>query len=189
MAFTISEVSICNQALAEIGENAIANLSENTKQAKYCNAIFNNFRRELLYMTPWRFALEEVECARSVDTPILDYLYKYKIPSDSIRLWKVDSDNDYKVRQGNILTDNESCKIIYVKDQSDVSTWSPDFVAAFVSGLVYKIIWPISQSNTAQEKAYKVFLKVLQSAKTQNSQLDILDRISNFSGDLISSRY
>ena len=43
-----SQLGICNRALIILGAETINSLSENTKNAKLCNEIFDDVRDELL---------------------------------------------------------------------------------------------------------------------------------------------
>ncbi len=188
MAFVISEVSMCNQALVELGANTINNLTEQTAEAIACNNIFDNLRRELLADHTWNFAIKQVELAQSTSTPLFDYIYKYALPTDLVKLNKVSDNVRFKVQQNFILTDAVTCKIEYVYDNADVSTWSASFVGAFIAALHWKLAYNLTASGAEQERANAIFRAALQKAKTLDSQGDVTDQYGSYDHFLIGSR-
>lgn len=189
MAYTVSEVSICNQAMVELGANTFSSRTEQNSEAIACNNVFDNLRRELISSHPWNFAMKQVELAESASTPVLQFDHQFAVPSDRLRLWKVLDDGNYRDMENLILTDKTTCKIVYIFDNTDVTTWPPYFISLFVAALVAKLAYPITESGAQSERAHAVFEKKFQTAKTINATEDIQNTYGQFDSLLLNSRY
>jgi hypothetical protein len=105
---SVSEVSICNRALASIGtRSSIASLTENSAEARQCNLIYANTRDEVLNMAFWNFArktalLALLKSAPGTPTnsgssanqwsplfPSPPWLYEYAYPSDALQIRQI----------------------------------------------------------------------------------------------------
>lgn len=131
----ITAISVCNTALAQLGGNLINSFTEGTTEATLCNTFWEQTRLTLLTQHPWNFAIERVELARNVGSPIFGYQYSFTLPTNCLRVLEVDLDGDYKIEGRKILTDRTTCKIKYVKDVTDVSTWSKGFVHTMTAAM------------------------------------------------------
>lgn len=189
MAYTVSEVSICNQALIELGAHTFSSRTEQTTEAIACNNIFDNLRRELIGAHSWNFAMKQVELAESSSTPSHQFNHQYAIPSDMLRMWKVIGNGEYRIMEDKVLTDSTSCNAVYIFDNTDVTTWPSYFVSAFVAAIVARLAFPITQSSAHSERAYAAFEKKLQTAKTINATEDIQNTYGQFDSVLLNSRY
>lgn len=89
----MDDVTICNMALGEISaRSTIASLTENSKEAKYCNIYYAPARDAVLQAARWNFARKQIALTLyrdatktppdSVPPP---WLYEYVYPSDCIQ--------------------------------------------------------------------------------------------------------
>lgn len=104
----VSETSICNRALAQIGtRSTIASLTEASNEAKQCNLIFSETQDEILGMAFWNFATKTATLtllksapgtpptptttatAWSDDFPAPPWLYEYEYPSDCLQMRQI----------------------------------------------------------------------------------------------------
>jgi hypothetical protein len=51
-----SDVAICNTALNRLGANTITSFTENSKEARLCNAEYEGIRDQVLRSHPWNCA-------------------------------------------------------------------------------------------------------------------------------------
>jgi hypothetical protein len=107
----MDKITICNMALAYIGESPIESLSENSEQARRCAQFYEHDRRFLLRRYSWPWARRRVELAQLAYTPE-DYDYAYRYPSNCICLRKV-----YSVGQDGSLASDSVEYIIASDDQ------------------------------------------------------------------------
>jgi hypothetical protein len=55
----VSEVSICNRALALVGHEPITSFADQSKASEWCRSIFPGTRDDLLACRPWPFAMDK----------------------------------------------------------------------------------------------------------------------------------
>lgn len=77
-----SQISICNNALAEIAADPISSVDENSIQARECKRLFPQVITEFLTWAEWDYAQIRVELAALTNDRLGEWLYKYALPSD-----------------------------------------------------------------------------------------------------------
>ena len=141
-----SENGICNLALSELGSSITVENIRNPR--KPVEAIFstrydNSRRYSLKLITPM------------VTTIVTDgFTYAYRIPSDSVGVLGIgtiqDRLNNYTI-EGNILYTDEYSEtgitLRYMKDEKDVTKYSPEFIRIFSLILAKDVCMQILQSN------------------------------------------
>jgi len=84
----MNSVGICNLALSRLGAYSINSFTEVTKEAKFCNAIYEPVRDSLLRDFDWNFANRREELALLTET-YSGYDYAYAYPSDCLKAIKI----------------------------------------------------------------------------------------------------
>lgn len=184
-----SIVQICNSALVTLGAETINSLTEGSTEANVCNAKWNFIRKSQLRLHPWNFAIGRTELAASVTTPTFRYTYQYPLPSDNLRLLRVYMDGDYKVEQNNILTDETSCKIKYIKDITDVTKWDSLFTEVVIGKLALELAYTLPATRTMIDAMAQLYERALQNAKNVDGSEDYPDDFGQFESELITTRY
>lgn len=78
----LTEVSICNMALSELGELRISNLTDlSNKTARTCNIWYERTRDFVLSEHDWTCALVWQTLSKLTETPPDQYAYYYQLPS------------------------------------------------------------------------------------------------------------
>jgi len=92
------------------------------------------------------------------------------VPSDCLRVWRLDENRDYQVEQGYIVLSQDTLNCRYTRQETDVTTYSFPFVLALSGHLAAVMAEPI----TGQEKKAVHFSKLyeirLNRAKTLDAQ-------------------
>jgi hypothetical protein len=115
-----SVVDICNGALNQLGATTILSLTEDSKNARLCNARYTQVRDALFRSHPWNCLQKRVELAADTDTPAWGFSSQYTLPADCMRLLRIlDFDSNYKVEGRKILSNASSMKILYVSRVTD----------------------------------------------------------------------
>lgn len=184
----VSEISISNNALLELGANPINAFSESSKEAILLSAIFPTARRTLLRLHPWNFAMTQAKLAKVNSKPIFNYTNEYALPDDFLKLWQVYQNGDYKIAKNKILTNKADCQIEYVADVVDCNSWDSFFVDLFISYLKYKMCFSIIESTSAEVDLYNIYKQNLKIAKWLNGEENILNEYGQFDSPLISVR-
>lgn len=178
----ISWTSINNQALAKLGAKSISNIdTDDTNNAIKCRAIYENVRDELLRAYDWNCAIERAELAQLETTPEFGYSYEYTLPTAPycLRVLNMNNDYEYKVEGRKLLTDQNECKIRYIKRITNPTQLDPLFIKVMVAGLASQLAVPIANSNTLKDRMDNEFQLAFLEAKMANAiegQEDDLDQ-------------
>ncbi len=140
-----SVTELCNRALIRLGADTITDITEDSKEGRVCNIIYNQVRKELLRSHMWNFATKRVSLAAEVTSPEFEFFYQYVLPSDCLRVVKMfESSYDWKIEGTKLLTNDPEPLIIYIADITD----PVKFDALFSSLLVVKLAMELSYSIT-----------------------------------------
>jgi len=165
-----SEVSICNLALQKVGASRINSLTEDSNNAKECNACYETIRDRELRKYTWSFAKARALLAPDADAPSFEYTYAFTLPADMLRKILVNdtgylSDGeciDYIIEGDQILTsDTTTLYLWYIKQVTDPNMFDTLFIDLLACAIARQICEKLTQSNTktaAAEDAYQTAL-------------------------------
>jgi hypothetical protein len=145
-----SETDIANEALGRLGISPIMDLSDATKQAQFANRFYAQTRDEVLTSHPWSFAISRATLAQLTANPDFEWLYRYQLPTDCLRLLKLNGyevgeiRETYVVEGNTVLTDAEQAEIRYIARITDVTLFPPLFIEALAIKLASKLSAPLT---------------------------------------------
>ncbi len=166
-----SVVNICNMALSHIGSDArVSSISppDGSVEAGYCAAFYDMARTELIEPGNWRFALARAPLALLATNPSTAWAYAYALPSgcmspkriprpdlgvtvftqDTVRYSPNDDDSaDFTVEGDVVYTNASDAVLIYVRDVTDTSKFTPSFTSALSYLLASYLAGPIIKGN------------------------------------------
>jgi len=190
-----NRIDICNQALAEVGEQILTTLDEKTRPAQLCRELLGPAVREVLNRGLWKCARVQAELSRVVpasgEEP-LGWSYAYQLPEDYIRLaafndvdlaQRVLRPHLFEVRGDRLLSNVERARVVYVRDLSakgeEVRLMGPLLTRAVVLNLAAKLAWPLTASRPNQQalmEACEVALRHAKSAGAVEEHRPVLDQ-------------
>ncbi len=151
------DTEICNMALGRIGASRIDSLEDNTDtdaNAVLCRLHYSQTRDALIRSHWWRFArARKVLSANTTDEPLDEWDNSYDLPPDFLRMKNpyegvVSGETElrytYSLEGKQILSNEGSMKIRYVKRVTDPTEFDPLFVEVFILVLALKLIVPIA---------------------------------------------
>lgn len=165
----VSQISICNSALAKIGADPISSITEETKAARIANRIFTFLRDEVLRSHPWNFSIKRTTLNPDGDTPDSEYDYQYILPSDCLRVLDTPDDDslDWVVEGGKILTDQDTeLPIRYIYRNEDPSSWDSMFAEALAWRLAADMSYSITQSLALFQYCMDAYKRQLAEARS-----------------------
>lgn len=166
-----SKVEICNVALVNLGADTIVSLTEDTKQARECNVIYETVRKELLRGHPWNFAIARQELASEVAAPAFEYSYQFNLPSDCLRVLKVyDYISEFKIEGSKILSDDSTLKVVYIKSEEDPETFDSSFAYLLSLGIAAEIAYSITGSSSQAALMRQRYIQARREAKQWDGQ-------------------
>ncbi len=185
-----SETEICNRSLLKVGAKRITSLDDGSDNAIYCTEFFASTRDEILRMHPWNCALYRKELTALAAAPEFGYSYQYTLPTSPycLRVLRMEEiDAEYKIEGRKLLTDESTCKILYIKRIVNAAEFDPVLVEAIVTRLSMKLAYPITHKRTLLETLAREFELIMQEARSTDAQEGTPDELDT--SDWLDSRY
>ena len=191
-----SVVDICNGALNQLGASTILSLTEDSKNARLCNARYTQVRDSLFRSHPWNCLQKRVQLAADTTAPAWGFTSAYTLPADCLRLLRIlDYDSNHKVEGRKILTNNSSMKILYVARIEDPNEYDELLRETISSALAADIAYAVTSSNPVAQNMYSLYQTKLKDARfvdategqntsQEDGMADVVD-----ANDFLSSRF
>ena len=165
-----SVVDICNGALNQLGASTILTLTEDSKNARLCNARFTQVRDAVFRSHPWNCLQKRVQLAADSDAPAWGFTTQYTLPADCLRILTIlDYDADYKIEGRKILTDNSTMKILYISRIEDPNEYDELLRETLSAALAADIAYAVTSSNPTASNMYNLFQDKLKDARFVDS--------------------
>lgn len=174
-----SETDLCNDALAQIGENEITAIDDETVNANRCLRFLPGVRDEILRKHLWNFAMKRVTPALSATAPVSRFSYAYAIPADCLRVVRLGTDDDvmWKIEGRFLVTDAESITIVYIARIEDPNVWDSIAYQAISTRLASKLAGSIKRDVKLAAGLYELSKEIMSDALTVDGQEGIQDTI------------
>ena len=191
-----SVVDICNGALNQLGASTILTLTEDSKNARLCNARYTQVRDSLFRSHLWNCLTKRVELAKDTEVPSWGFSYQFTLPADCLRVVTIlNYDYDYKVEGRKILANHGTVKIQYVARIDDANQYDELLRETISAALAADIAYAVTSSNPTAANMYELFQSKLKEARfvdategyntnPDNGQSDVIGASS-----FINSRY
>lgn len=180
-----SKVAIANFAISgECGADEITALTDNTKQAKKANLLFDDTAREVMAEGEWTSATFRQTLAQDATAPTWGFNFRYTLPTDPEFLGLLEINETapgnviYRIESGFLLTDESSVNIKYKGYQTDTEAWDMHLQNAFVKKLAHKLCWSLTGNIVLRRELlqeYLVMLSIGQSTDGLNNSVDTLE--------------
>lgn len=170
-----SEVEICNRALQKLGAKRITALTEDSVNARACNAAYATLRDALLRAHPWVFAIDRAELAADSTAPDWGRANAFQLPSDFIRLLRpYPEDNsldlDWQIEGQKIYSDDsDPIYIRYIKRVTDPNLMDPLFREALSTKIAFEVCEEITQSNEKKSQLREDLKTAIAEARKANA--------------------
>ena len=161
-----SVVDICNGALNQLGASTILTLTEDSKNARLCNARYTQVRDSLFRSHPWNCLIKRAELARDTEVPSWGFSYQFTLPADCLRLLTIlNYDYDYKVEGRKVLANHGTVKIQYVSRIEDPNQYDELLRETISASLAADIAYAVTSSNPVASNMYSLFQDKLREAR------------------------
>jgi hypothetical protein len=183
-----SVVEICNTALNQLGATTILSLTEDSKNARLCNARYLNVRDALFRVHPWNCLQKRATLASDTATPDWGYSKQFTLPSDCLRLLTVlNYDYDYKVEGRKILTNANDMSILYVARITDPNEYDESLRELISAALAADIAYAVTSSNPVSQTMYQLYQEKLKDARFVDATEGQNTLLDNGSADIIDA--
>lgn len=163
---SITETSISNIALAELGAKRIVSFTDGSKNGSMLGDIFPIAVEYTLELHPWNFAIKRAKNQPEYGTkPQWGWDHAYIVPSDCIRVLAIGKDgveidapfqveSDAATENKIIVTNVDApIDIKYIRTISNPQVFSPAFVVALVKVIKWFIARPLTGRKEMKDEA------------------------------------
>ena len=178
-----SVVDLCNRALDLLGAANITALTENSKEARLCNGNFDDVRDAVLRSHPWNVAITRKNLAADSATPAFGFSFQFTLPTDPFCLrvlsfWNSNVNNEVaaydsnvmiKIEGRKILSNEDTCNIIYIGRVTDTEQYDSLLNKAISARLAAEIAYNITGSNSVASNMLTIYEARLKEAKGVDS--------------------
>jgi hypothetical protein len=178
-----SVVDLCNRALDLLGAANITALTENSKEARLCNGNFDDVRDAVLRSHPWNVAITRKNLAADSATPAFGFSFQFTLPTDPFCLrvlsfWNSNVNNEvaaydsnvmFKIEGRKILSNEDTCNIIYIGRVTDTEQYDSLLNKAISARLAAEIAYNITGSNSVASNMLTIYEARLKEAKGVDS--------------------
>lgn len=102
--------------------------------------------------------------------PLWGFEYAVELPSDCLRVWRIDGNPDYQVVGQFIHVDAENINVSFIRQETDPSKFSFQFVQACATHLAAILAEPITGQHPKAELFMKEYQMLLAKAKATDGQ-------------------
>jgi hypothetical protein len=190
-----SEVSICNRALARLGEGPITSIeAPTTDVGEQCSLIYADTLLELLVAHPWTFAVARqalVAIAEPPGPPVYGFTHAFALPTDPLCLRALDTSLDvtwgstppwpspptglWRVEAFGadtaLFADDAAVSLRYIASITDPVKFSPWFRRALVAELTAQLSYSITEKADLADGLEKKARGVLGWAKSVDASV------------------
>ena len=158
---TLTETSICNQALGRIGALRIkGNVeTEDSVHAIQCRLHYEQTRDSPIRSYTWRFASGRETLSQDDSTPDFEWDFQYPLPDDFMAMKSIFEGRFSRINFRNIalegdllLTNEDTMEIRYIKKVTDVSKFDSLFVKVLVLLLADVLLGPLAGGDPRIQK-------------------------------------
>ena len=172
-----SKVDLANEDLLLLGANTITSFTDNDSNAVLVNRFYASERDALLRSHRWNCALTTANLASLVDTPIIDWEYKFTLPTDpyclrvlDVRTVTGDIKLDFAVQGRELLTEESAIDITYIQRLEDTMLYDSLLNQALVFRMAWKLAFPVTRSSTVMQQMAQLYDAIVRDARAVDSQ-------------------
>ena len=172
-----SKVDLANEALLLLGANTITSFTDNDSNAVLVNRFYDSERDALLRSHWWNCAVTTANLASLADTPIIDWEFKFTLPTDpyclrvlDVRTVTGDIKLDFAIQGRELLTEESAIDITYIQRLEDTMLYDSLLYQALVFRMAWKLAFPVTRSNTVMQQMAQLYDAIVRDARAVDSQ-------------------
>jgi len=172
-----SKVDLSNEALLMLGANSITSFTDNDSNAVLVNRFFDGERDAVLRSHRWNCAITTANLASLATTPIIDWKYKFTLPTDpyclrvlDVRTVTGDIKLDHAIQGRELFTEESTVDITYIQRLEDTTLFDALLYQAIVFRMAWKLAFPITRDNKVMTQMGGMYESVVRDARAIDSQ-------------------
>lgn len=188
-----SKISMCNQALSEVGSETITSFNDGTAASESCKTHYDSVLRELLEKRYWSFAMRRQTLVALVEPQKYGFANSYLLPSDCIRVKGIESSDGrtyagWVNENGRIYTNFDDVNINYLSINTPSEYFTGSFESAFVYLLASRLAIPIAKSRELRNELMNIAEKKIRDACAEDGANTPPTQIMQHSSKLVNAR-
>jgi hypothetical protein len=163
---SLSETEICAKAMVLLGQNPISDIDDTTNpNAVKCKAAYYSERDSLIREFDWSFARARSELQQTTE-PDFGYSYAFEIPSGCLAVRLV-NDNlyDYEIEGNSILTDMDTCELVYSQRVEETGRFDALFVECLAVRVARSLAYSVLKKLNVMQAMDALFEKIKPTAR------------------------
>lgn len=192
----MDSITICNLALAKIGDQSITSLTDGSMEARFCNLFYPVVVKECLMLNTWGFATTSAVLAQNTTAPSFNWSYSYQLPSDFNKIVAfnnygyVDMTAVFEIQGTTLLTDETYANIYYVSSTPDPSIFSTTFVEVVALKLASDLCKPLAGDLNLKNQLLQQFkLSIAEAGRIDANQSKPKKVMAWVNSPLVQSRF
>lgn len=167
-----SDTEVCNVALTMIGAEKLTSLSDDDSDAaEACRRLYGPIRDEVVSAYFWREARARAALSPLSETPAFEFDYQYLLPADCLRPVELYGSLEvWTIEDRNLLTNETTVNLKYIKKITNVTNFSPELVSAIAARLASDLAVTLSGSKTLAEAMQSIYQIRIGSLVSTNNQ-------------------
>ena len=174
MAIGDTALTVCSDSLLLLGARPISSFTEGTDAANLCDRLYPGIKKSTLQSYHWGFSFKTAQLARTINTPVNEYLYEYALPSDRLgsvyRVYNSRSVGAPTVKDWEILGDKLLANYETVVADYQFLMDEAAMPAYFIQLLKYMMAWHLAEPITDQIAKTQYWQSVAIGAPSENSR-------------------
>lgn len=192
----MDSTTICNLALAKIGDLSIMSLDDPTPEARFSKLFYAPTCQELFRAHNWNWATSFSRLSPIATPPEIGWDCAYALPTDFGRMLIFNSfasrtpTEVYQIVGNQIYTDETYAEISYIRLINDESLFDPMFVECLALKLGSKFARPLAGSLDIEKTLLSEYNRQLNEARRIDASEGVARRKPLFiDSQLVQSRY
>src|SRR5678816_1957082 len=166
-----SETDFLNDALGQIGNEAITGMDQGTVAANWCKRQWPPLRKAMLRMHRWKFSEARIQLAAVAIAPAFEFAFSYTLPPDLLAIREYNGtllradlvsqsywtsmEGFYKVEGRQLYTSDSEVRLVYSKDIENPDLWDALFYQAAATWLASKLAMSIFKNPKMSQELMK----------------------------------
>jgi hypothetical protein len=179
-----SVIEICNNALLDLGEDAIMSLGDESKAAGLCNHRWPAVRDAVLRAHPWNCAMAQAELAAGAAAPLWKWECRYVLPVDFLRIVRIvgcdgSQVHDWEIQGGLVLCNEEApIYIAYVRRETDPRKYDALLDETLAARLAATLAYPLTGSTALAQSCWSLYQDKLNEARGVDAREGVPESIA-----------
>ena len=173
-----STVAICNRALALVGEDPIASLTDDSEAARRCRLLYADTRDAVLRAHPWNAATARTALAPLAEPPAFGFRRQFQLPFDCLRVLGVaERRARFRIEGRRLLTDAGEASIVYIRRLDDPSFFDALIADAIAARLAHDLAYALAGSTGLSGRLWELYVRKLAEARKADAQEGAAERL------------